>query len=281
MRPTFLTKPACSDILHEQEIELLHQQPEKKMIRDKIQSTLGYLADKKLKTYINMDLMEQIISRSIVNHKHYQFYIDFILGYYTNKNFALEEDIEFALDTAKFFRENPSLYASLNDVVPFELGQICDKVREIMDGHTISMSKNMSIALKTRGELLDGMSHTAVYEDETYTVYFIAALNKGRGDSEAEIEKQHILYCSLGKSTDWCTATATGTYYKHYIYDDIYVIFMNGKPKYQLNIRDGDINQFMNIQDSSVGVLSKSLLSILEKALARKGKSVKEKRAKA
>lgn len=246
------------------------------MLKQKIKTTLKFLENKNLDKIANkqIDLIVDVIQQKIDNPKHYQFYIDFILGYLTNKPKALFEDLEMCADTAKFYRERPDLFDKFKLLKPFDLGKNHEKIRKIVDEEILAKTKNEILRIKSEGKLLDDMTLNKIYEhtnnNDVFEFYFIPALPK---DCTAEeMERQHILYCAVGYGSGWCTAWATGTYYKDYLHDEMYIIHVNKTPQYQFNIRKNKINQFMDSADNSVKVLPRSLIEILEKLVVENKK---------
>ena len=53
------------------------------------------------------------------------------------------------------------------------------------------------------------------------------------GKDDPEINARHKILCKYGKGTDWCTASATGTYHRMYAHRNIYIVHINDKPEYQ------------------------------------------------
>lgn len=239
------------------------------MIANKIEENLLF-ANENIKDLIvgKREIISKIIESKISNPKNYQFYLDFILGYLSIKPNALPEDLEMCIDTAVLYRQRPDLFENFKYFHPLELGKKHQEIRKIVNEELLKKTKNEILKLKSEGKLLEGMTLNKIYEHEgknKYEFYYVPALPKPC--TAEEIEKQHVIYCALGKGTDWCTASPTGTYFQDYVHDDIYVIMVNGQPTYQFNIRKGKINQFMDSKDNFVRVLPKSIIEILERLL--------------
>lgn len=206
------------------------------------------------------------IESKVSNEKHQQYYIDYVLGYLTTKPNAYIEDIEAAIDTAKFFRENKHLYEEkgydkLNEATPTQLGLSHDQLQATML-EIKQTSKNQWIKMKTDGTLPKGTKIDVAYEDKIYKVFKVAKLQPNPTEEEKEL--QHLKYCVIGKDTKWCTANPVGTYYSYYIHDDIYAVWKEGKPLYQFSIKNNSVGQFMDTDDRSVDTLKAELIEILE-----------------
>jgi hypothetical protein len=237
------------------------------MIKEKITTSLKFIKDKQLKNNVNIDLVAQIIEKTINNPNRYQFFIDFVFGYLYIKPKALSEDLEMCVDTAKHYRQSPELFENYKNLKPIELGKLHDELREIVNSKIIFNTKNKMLRLKAEGRLLDGMSLEKIYQDSKYKFYYIPPLPQNC--SKQDKDKQHILYCAAGKGTNWCTACPTGTYYEDYVHDHIFVVNILDKPSYQFNVRKDKVMQFMDADDESVGVLPKTLIDKLEKLIEK------------
>lgn len=238
------------------------------MIANKIEQNLFFNENLKDLIASKKEIISKIIESKINNPKNYQFYLDFILGYLSNKPNALYEDLEMCVDTAKLYRQRPDLFDDFKPFSPFELGKKHQSIRKIIDEELLRKTKNEILKLKSEGKLLEGMILNKIYEQNVrnkYEIFYVPGLPKNCSDDD--VEKQHMIYCALGKGTDWCTSWPTGTYFKDYIHDDIYVVMVNEQPTYQFNIRKGKINQMMDSRDNSVRVLPKTIIEILENVI--------------
>jgi len=233
---------------------------------EKIETSIKFLNDKTLKIYKkNRELIARIIEAK-TDHKHHQFYIDYLFGFLKKKPKALKEDIEYAVDLAIFYRSKPERFdfvgLRFRDLKPKDIGERYEQIAQVMREDLKTQAKSEIQRAKQRGELIEGVETIIKYKDETYTIYLVPKLNKGYTPEQLDI--QHLIYCHLGKDTDWCTANPDGTYYEPYVTHDVYVIHKNNKPYLQFNIPKTKIDQMMDVHDNEVDVLNKDLIEIIE-----------------
>lgn len=252
-------------------------------IENSIKFSIKEYEDRVLRSCVqNKNLIADVIEEKIRNEKQYQFYIDFILGYTRRKPNARKEDLQYAVDLALFYRQVGipfSLTKSfLKNKKPIELGEFYKTIEIYHQGYHQTKTKNYIEKAKQKGELIPGVEPIILHKDEVYKIYLVPRLNKKEFKNNCTINEkriqenkknvQHLLYCHLGKGTEWCTANPTGDYYHNYFFDDIYVVHKNNKPFIQFNVvgSKSRIAQMMDVHDVSVEVLDKQLADIIEKA---------------
>lgn len=193
----------------------------------------------------------------------------FALGYYKVKPNMFREDLKRAIDTIlKKISSNEITNSEIGVIGWYGLGKRAKSEVENASKLPVkskTASEKMKLAGKTFTE--DEVHIERVASENGLVLYVLPPLvSKGikfnqRYNQEIDeydedqIEARHRILCSYGKSTNWCTASATGDYHEDYAGSKIYILHYNGVARYQFNPGDSDAPQFMDINDDVVFVM--------------------------
>lgn len=197
-------------------------------------------------------------------------WLAFSIGYLSAKKFRVE-DLEMAVDVAKKL-------ISSGELPKREIGakgwmitgrDVKEKVEEfIKTSHSLSNRAQRKLRKTGNTSTDDERLIKIVAEEGGKRLYIVAAMNPDlQNDKElwkAELNARHRILCKYGKETSWCTANADGSYHSHYKFNNIYIVYLNGKPTYQfVSCKDKDNHQFMDEHDKEVTQLSAGIYNFL------------------
>jgi len=216
---------------------------------------LGYIIDKP----------QEIIIKTVLKEKNIENFnwFSFSVGYYSAKPGFFKEDLELAIDITKQridSRELPKTEIGAKGwlIIGYESK---DKVQEYLQSQQ-QVSNRQLEKMKKSGMSLGENENLIklVVQADNIKIYHLPSLK-----SSDHVKERHLLLCKYGKGTSWCTAQPSWDAHTGYTGNNIYIIHVNDKPKYQfVDCKDGKYNrQFMDTKDSPVKELDDDVYDVL------------------
>jgi hypothetical protein len=190
-------------------------------------------------------------------------WFSFSIGYLGAKNNYFKEDLELAINVAKQRIDSGELpKTEIGTKGWLRVGyESKDKVQEYLQSQQ-QVSNRQLEKMKKSGMSLDENENLIklVVQADNIKIYHLPALK-----SVDNIKERHLLLCKYGKGTAWCTAQPSWDAHTHYTGNNIYIIHVDDKPKYQfVGCKDVDHNrQFMNKKDEVVEELEDDVYDAL------------------
>lgn len=196
-------------------------------------------------------------------------WLAFSLGYLSVKAFR-REDLEMAVDLLEQMKASGEIKRA--DIGRLGWMLMGASMQERISDHnrrTTQISRTKSRKMAERGDIAaeDARLVKLVAKEGRFDLYYFQPVR-----TEEEMSSRHRLLCKYGRGTDWCTANPGGDYHKHYKDVGLFVLYIDGAPKYQFvdcgdvpESRSGDdeeepneesIAQFMDVNDQPVKSLT-------------------------
>ena len=162
----------------------------------------------------------------------------FSLGFFKTKPDFRLEDLKRAIDvTIEMISNGKITKRTIGSIGWFGLGKLAKNniIEKSQEENKISNTKNKLFSKKGITIDADSKYKKLVAEHDGFSLYYVPPVVN---NTEDEINSRHRVFCSLGRSSDWCTATATGDYHKEYKYVPVYILLYNNKPRYQFSLKN-------------------------------------------
>ena len=196
--------------------------------------------ESKIKTFNIPDNKKQFIintlkSKNIENKQ----YMKYLIGFATTPQSSHIEDYDRAVDTLKWFiQTNRLTKAQVEADGWFNTGKRATELTREKDQILNPYSKTKEKKEKKLGIAEDILP---LFQSGNIKIYFSPKVTNEKSKEEdvakdaekPEIKARHKILCKYGKGTDWCTASATGTYHAQYSDRNIYIVHIDDKPAYQ------------------------------------------------
>jgi ankyrin repeat protein len=181
---------------------------------------------------LKRDWIERTLKSKNVENKQYMKYL---IGVSTTPQSDHIEDYERAVDTLKWFiQTNRLTKAQVEADGWFNTGKRATELTREKDKILNPASKTKEKKEKKLG-IAENIS--PLFQSGNIKIYFSPKVTNEKSKEEdaekPEIKARHKILCKYGKDTDWCTASASGTYHAQYSDRNIYIVHIDDKPAYQ------------------------------------------------
>jgi len=224
--------------------------------------------ESEIKTFNIPDNKKQFIinilkSKNVENKQ----YMKYLIGVSRTPQSSHIEDYERAVDTLKWFiQTNRLTKAQVEADGWFNTGKRATELTREKDQILNPASKTKEKKEKKLGIAEDILP---LFQSGNIKIYFSPKATNERISKEdtekpeiaekPEIKARHKILCKYGKDTDWCTASASGTYHAQYSDRNIYIVHIDDKPAYQfMDCSEGDTDNRCQFHDAK-NVSAKSI----------------------
>lgn len=238
--------------------------------------------ESEIKTFNIPDNKKQFIintlkSKNIENKQ----YMKYLIGFATTPQSSHIEDYDRAVDTLKWFiQTNRLTKAQVEADGWFNTGKRATELTREKDQILNPVSKTKEKKEKKLGIAED---ISPLFQSGNIKIYFspkatIERINKEDAErpeiaEKPEIKARHKILCKYGKGTDWCTASASGTYHAQYSDTNIYIVHIDDKPAYQfMDCSEGDTDnrcQFHDAKNASAISIPLDLALLIKEKLPK------------
>jgi len=180
-------------------------------------------------------------------------YMKYLLGFATTPQASHIEDYDRAVDTLKWFiQTNRLTKAQVEADGWFNTGKRATELTREKDQILNPVSKTKEKKEKKLGIAED---ISPLFQSGNIKIYFSPKATDEKSNKEdaekPEIKARHKILCKYGKDTDWCTASASGTYHAQYSDTNIYIVHIDDKPAYQfMDCSEGDTDNRCQFHDA-------------------------------
>ena len=233
--------------------------------------------ESEIKTFNIPDNKKQFIintlkSKNVENKQ----YMKYLLGFATTPQASHIEDYDRAVDTLKWFiQTNRLTKAQVEADGWFNTGKRATELTREKDQILNPASKTKEKKEKKLGIAED---ISPLFQSGNIKIYFSPKVTNersyGTGNAEKpEIKARHKILCKYGKDTDWCTASATGTFHVMYADRNIYIVHIDDKPAYQfMDCSEDDTDnrcQFHDAKNASAESIPLDLALLIKEKLPK------------
>ena len=236
--------------------------------------------ESEMKTFNIPDNKKQFIintlkSKNIENKQ----YMKYLIGFATTPQSSHIEDYDRVVDTLKWFiQTNRLTRAQVEADGWFNTGKRATELTREKDQILSPASKTKEKKEKKLGLAEDILP---LFQSGNIKIYFSpkatnekSNFEKIKEDAEKpEMKARHKILCKYGKDTDWCTASATGTFHAMYADRNIYIVHIDDKPAYQfMDCSEGDTDhrcQFHDAKNESVESIPLDLALLIKEKLPK------------